>query len=76
MKKVLLNATIILIIEKNSDTSPNINLNCSDLRKSSSSYREMSMDKKIRVEVVERVNAKASDNANTMNKGFFIIGRS
>lgn len=71
MKKALLNAPIMLTIERNSDTSPNINLNGNDLRKSSSAYLEMSMDKKIRVEAVERVNAKASDIANTVNKCFF-----
>ncbi|RDY10675.1 hypothetical protein CR513_04767, partial [Mucuna pruriens] len=68
MKKALLNATIMLIIEINSATSPDINFKGSDLRKSSSAYREMRIDKKIRIEVDEEINAKASDNANTRNE--------
>ena len=71
MKKALLNATIMLIIETNSATSPDINFKGSDLRKSSSAYREMRMDKKMRIEVEDEINAMVSDNANTRKAGFF-----
>lgn len=71
MKKALLNATIMLIMETKRVTNPDINLNGRELRKSCSAYREIRMDKKIRVEVEEEINANASENANTVNKGFF-----
>lgn len=70
MKKALLNATIMLIIETNNATSPDINFNGSDLRKSSSAYLEMRMDKKISIEVEDEIIATPSDNANTRNDGF------
>ena len=60
----------MLIIEINSAKSADINFKGSDLRKSSSAYREIRMDKKIRIEAEDEIIAMESDNANIKNVGF------
>jgi len=60
----------MLTIEMNSARRPDISFKGSDVRKSSSAYREIRIDKKIRMEVDDEINAMESDNANTKNAGF------
>lgn len=59
----------MLIIDTNNATSPDINFKGSDLRKSCSAYREIRMDRNIKIEVEDEISAMESDKANTRNAG-------
>ena len=67
MKRVAENAIIMVAMEMKSVVSPIISLFGNDCRKSSSAYREVRMDRKIKIEVTEENRANASDTAKTIN---------
>ncbi|KAI4332619.1 hypothetical protein L6164_017513 [Bauhinia variegata] len=71
MNNALLNATIILVMEMNSDCSPKINFKGSEVKKSFSAYLEIRIDKKTSFEDEANISVVASDTANIINAGFF-----
>lgn len=67
MKRVALNAVIMLAIDKNSMERPTIIFLGRDLRKSSSAYREVRIDKNTSTEEEEEKSVNASAMVKTMN---------
>lgn len=69
---VALKDMTILFMETNKANSPNISLEGSDTRKSSSAYLEVRIERKITIEIDEEKRATASDNRKTLNHSLFL----
>lgn len=72
MKKLELNATIMVTIEMKSDARPSINFLGNDSKKSPSAYREVRMDRNMRTEVEENIKETASEMTKTLRAAFWL----